>query len=248
MKRIVHPFLAIICVGFLFLNLNCKKEDLKKDLSFKIDDYISTIYLDGARELYIREIKNDVSHPNYNKAELDTAKINHILRKLQLVYELKTAQSDSVFNVLKIKPLRCSSLKSIVMQVNTNEPHIKNMAESRIPTGNAKLDNLLQKYKIASITKSLNFSISNSIIVNTSESYNLIPIIAELNTVPGITSAENNGGCFDGNDLKINVIGSKTIIDFSVGSGDCPAGCIYREHWLFSVENNEAKFLGWKRR
>ncbi|MDB5013132.1 MAG: hypothetical protein JWQ25_1334 [Daejeonella sp.] len=246
MNNFAHPFKLVFYTFFLCIAISCKKGNITTEVYFPINDYISDNYLDGAQELYIREIKNNPLHPNYNEANLDTAEINRTLRKLQLVYELKTPQSDSVFKILRNKPLKCHSLNSIVLQVNTTQPHIQKLAASIIPTGNATLDNLLLTYKFTGVQKSYNYPGANYLSINSTESYNLIPIISKLKTVPGVTSAENNGVCFDGSNLEIKKTGSKTIIDFSVGSGDCPAGCIYRKHWLFSVENNKAKFEGWK--
>ena len=38
--------------------------------------------------------------------------------------------------------------------------------------------------------------------------------------------------------LRLQVTADRILLDFSIGWGDCPAGCIYRRHWVFGVDNN----------
>ena len=35
---------------------------------------------------------------------------------------------------------------------------------------------------------------------------------------------------------------NNAIIGFSIGKGDCPAGCLYREQWVFEITNNRVHF------
>jgi hypothetical protein len=37
--------------------------------------------------------------------------------------------------------------------------------------------------------------------------------------------------------------GDSATITFSIGRGDCPAGCIYHKYWEFRVLNDYAEFV-----
>ena len=233
---------TIISVLICFLLIGCEKEGNIRIENIEIDTDILNNYLDDAKQLYVREINNDSKHQNYYKAQLDPNEITKILSFIQAVYNLKSSESDTVINIYKIHALKCYSLNSIVLKVNTSAPEIINLTNGIIPTGDLKLDNLLITYKFDSIRLSYSYPSFPWISINTKESYNLIPIINECEMLPSIIMAGNNGGCFDGDDIVITSGGGKTILDFSIGRGDCLAGCLYRKHWIFSIENNIAKF------
>jgi hypothetical protein len=60
--------------------------------------------------------------------------------------------------------------------------------------------------------------------------------LAELfRPVNGVRYAEPNGTIGDGNDIVARANRTYTL---SRGSGDCPAGCIYRESWDFAVTDD----------
>ena len=209
----------------------------------EIDYYIQEAYFDDTVELYIREILGNPKHFNYNDPKLDEKELNKILSVFQAVYNLEIPETDTVFNFYNIHALKCNCTKSIVMHVNAEAPEIIKLANGEIPTGNQKLDYLLEIYEFDSVRTSYGYPQFSWISVNTEKTYNLLPIIKEFEKIPSIVLAENNGGCFDGNNVKLEREKDKTTIDFSIGRGDCPAGCIYRKHWVFAVENGLARLV-----
>ena len=233
---------TIILVLICFLIIGCEKESISYRQDIEIDTFLLNNYLDDAKQLYVKEINADSTHPNYNIALLDSKKINKILSLFQAVYNLKSPESDTIFKVYKIHTLFCYSLNSIVLKVNTDAPEINNLSMGIIPTGDQQLDDLLITYKFDSVRLSYSYPSFPWLSVNTEESYNLIPIINAFEKLPSVLIAENNGGCFDGNNIEIINEGEKTTLDFSIGFGDCPAGCIYRKHWKFIIENQIAIF------
>ncbi|NWJ52354.1 MAG: hypothetical protein HXX14_15970 [Bacteroidetes bacterium] len=235
---------AKIFILFIFVLLGCKKWNITTVDNIKVSSFILTNYLVDATHLYVREINNDVNHPNYNIAVLDSTEINKILSAFQAVYNLKSQESDTVFNIRNIHALRCFSLNSIGLNVDPKAPEIIKLVNGTRPTGDPKLDGLLNTYQFDSIKKSYNYLKFPWISIYTKKSLNLVPIINSLKQLPYVPIAENNGGCFDGNDIILKRDGTKIMIDFSIGEGDCPAGCTYRRHWIFSVENGIAKFKG----
>ena len=235
---------AKIFILLIFVLLGCKKGSISNVDNVKINSFILTNYLDDATHLYVREINHNSNYPNYNIAALDSVEINKILSAFQAIYNLKSRERDTVFNIYHIHALRCFSLNSIGLNVNPFALEIINLVRGTRPTGDPNLDELLNTYKFDSIKKSYDYPVFPWISIYTKKSLNLIPIINSLKQLPYVPKAENNGGCFDGNDIILTRDGIKTMIDFSIGVGDCQAGCMYRRHWIFSVEYNIAKFTG----
>jgi len=72
----------------------------------------------------------------------------------------------------------------------------------------------------------------------------MIPIERKFAKIESVEIADFNKGCLgDGNNISISRNGDSTVITFSVGSGDCPAGCIYRKYWEFIVSYGTATFV-----
>ena len=72
----------------------------------------------------------------------------------------------------------------------------------------------------------------------------MIPVENEFADVESIVVAEFNKGCIgDGNTITLTRNEDSAIITFSIGSGDCPAGCIYHKYWEFKVSNGVATFV-----
>ena len=234
---------ALMLILFTFLFAGCEKEIPLNHDNVPLGAFIKDNYMDDARQLYLREILEDPNHPNYNKAVFDTNEINKILGIFQLVYNLKSPIRDTVFDIYKIHALRCYSLQSIVLNVDVTAPEIIHLANGQIPTGNNALDNILTKYEFDSVKTSYSYPDFPWLSIYTKNSYNLKPLINAIEEVPSVILAENNGGFIDGNDINLERDLDKATISFSIGRGDCMAGCIYRRYWIFRIENNRVKYI-----
>lgn len=234
---------TLLAFFLLITAASCEKELPLNPDNVPIGAFIKDNYLDDARQLYLREILEDPTHPNYNEAVLDTNEINEILGIFQLVYNLKSPVRDTVYDIYKIHALPCYGLQSIVLKVDVTAPEIIHLANGQIPTGNNSLDNILIKYEFDSVRLSYSYPDFPWLSINTKSSFNLKPIIKAIEEVPSVIMAENNGGCFDGNDINLERNSNKATISFSIGRGDCPAGCIYRRSWIFHIENNRVEYI-----
>lgn len=228
-------------VVFLFI-ISCEDDQLNLN-QINIDPFLKENYLADCRELYVREILANPKHSNYSIPELDSNELNKIMAVFQLIYDLNLPERDTVFQYYSIHALKCNSLNSIVMKVNPYAPEIVNLIKGNIPTGNMNLDHILINYGFDSIETSYGYPKFPWLSVNTDHFYNLKPIIEAFEKLSSVTVAENNGGCFDGNNITLERDNNQTTVSFSIGRGDCPAGCIYRRTWIFQAINNEATFL-----
>lgn len=113
-----------------------------------------------------------------------------------------------------------------------------------IPTGGSALDQLLNKYNFDTANASTIYPTFPMITIYTSDSYNLIPVLKEFSDLASISDADFDTGCIgDGNTITLERMDESATITFSIGSGDCPSGCLYRTHWEFSVSNGVATFI-----
>ncbi|TYA71506.1 hypothetical protein [Seonamhaeicola marinus] len=238
MKKI----LLITALSVLFLN--CEEDKMNENDNQKLDSFIIENYFFDAKQLYFHEIFQDSNHPNYQNEILDQNEIDKILKIIQAVYYSDSPERDTVFDIHKIHGYYCYSFSSISLKVDTEAPEIKNLVNKVIPTGETKLDDLLNLYDFDSIRTSYSYPKFPWLTIYTDKEFNMIPLEEEFKKVTSIEYAEFNKGCIgDGNTIELTRNDNSATITFSIGKGDCPAGCIYRKHWEFEVSNGSAKFI-----
>jgi hypothetical protein len=82
-------------------------------------------------------------------------------------------------------------------------------------------------------------------LLRTSRPLNMAALAARFATVPGVIRAEPNCCVGDGNDIRARPENGGWRLEYSVGFGDCPAGCTGRRVWSFAVDNTGAvRYLG----
>lgn len=241
MPLIMYRKLSIL---FILLISACSKSSGPVIKDIVVEDYIRNNYYDDAIQLYLREISQNKQSSAYNTAEIDTAKVFDILQLLQAVHSLNTEETKYIFENRKIHALQCIGTHSIALEVDTEQSGIKQLAKGIIPTCNAPLDTILIKYGFNSVHLSYGYPNFNWLSINTLKTLNLYPVIEDLKKISFIMFAENNGGCFDGDNIKLIQENNSVKIVFSQGDGDCPAGCIIRKYWEYRIKNGIATYLG----
>ena len=212
--------------------------------SIILDTFIVNNYAKDAKLLYYNELYNNSTHFNRNNPILDTAEITKILKIIQAVYNSNLPEKNVVFNEYKIHARYCYSFNSIGLKVHTNLPEIQNMVNRIHPTGNKSLDDLLTTYGLDSVKTAYSYPNFPWLTIFTKKELNMIPVVDKFNANSSIILAEMDAGCIgDGNTISLTRTENSAIIVFTIGSGDCPAGCIYHKYWEFSVIDGEPIFV-----
>lgn len=225
--------------------MSCEKDVTIWYDEIELESYIIENYSNDAKQLYLHEIFQDSTHPNFEKSIIDNNEINKILKTIQAVYNLNSPERDSVFLKHKIHASYCFSSNSISLRVKTGLPEIKNLATNIIPTGESSLDEILSSYNFDSVKTAYDYpSFPWLTLYANNNEYNMIPIERKFAKIESVEIADFNKGCIgDGNNISMSRNGDSTVVTFSVGSGDCPAGCIYHKYWEFIVSYGTATFV-----
>lgn len=239
--------LSSVILTLLSVSSACEKKSNVKDGpgTCEHSKEIEKSYLEDARQLLFREIYRDSSaHPDFTNPRFDPAKLDEILNAIQAVYDLRVPQRDSVFLKHKIHTFPRLGLQSISIKVDTSSIEVQKLVNKQ-PTGNALLDSIVTAFKFNEVQTSYSYPDFNWLTIISDEQLNLFPIIKELRTLPFFHIVEFGGGAVgDGNDITMERSQGVIKLDFSIGWGDCPAGCIYRKHWVFEVDKNcNASFI-----
>ena len=209
-----------------------------------IDYWIDSIYSFDASILALREIDSDTNHEFVDSVIIPDTLINKYLKLLSSVYSLKTNTTDSIFTYKKIHVFPNISYNSLFMKIDTNYAWIKTFLQDSLISGNNTFDSITSLYNFK-LDEYWNFTSFNAIIIKTKSILNipsLVPIFQQFDGLSDII-----GYCLcegDGDNIETIIINDTANISFSAGWGDCPAGCMFRHYWEFSVIECNAEFEG----
>lgn len=210
-------------------------------------DIVSKIqndYLDDAKILALREIYSDSTSSNADSVEIPSSLTDKYLGALSVIYSLDNQVIDSIFNIYEIHSFPNVPYMEIAMIGDTNYTWIKNYMIDSVISGNPHFDSIVTKYDFK-LQSYINLSLGLSMRITTPRYLNLEPIVDSLNAIEGLVlvdAIESLAG--DGNNIEFSTDNDTLFIDFSIGWGDCPAGCINRQYWHFSVFDCNATYLG----
>jgi len=229
----------LVCLGLFFSS--CEEDAIESNCEYS--EYISETYTTDARYLLFDEIYNDQTHPDYNQVEFDDEKVSDILDAFQAVYNLEVPERDTVMGELPIHISPFLSMQYLSLGLSVGTPELQGLINGE-PTGNETLDFIVSEYDFALDGNPLYFTEVVYLSLRTSRELNLAAIKQVLSPLAFISSVNVDGAIGDGSTIELSRDGDSYIIDFSIGWGDCPAGCIYRRHWIFEVDENcEASFI-----
>lgn len=128
--------------------------------------------------------------------------------------------------------------------MDPNFDHIQKLAAQEFPTGNAELDQILSAFNLDSVDLAYSFPQFPWLsLVSQLEGNNLVYMSA-LEGVAGIEVVELYRGCVgDGNTISHQQNSNSKTLTFSIGSGDCPSGCLYHRYWEFAIKDGKAEFV-----
>ncbi len=211
-------------------------------------------------EVLLLEYERDVKHlallrmqqlnvPEKDLIDIDQLYQDSIWEALSAVFHSESEGRDAVFDQHCIHhsswgspdPLTVSNRMNI--KIDTSVTWYQNWIDENIVTNDPFIDTLIQKYE---------FEISSTLpilpewfTVRTDQYINLDALADSLETHNSILSAErrtNVGG--RGRIVYESQFGNQ-YLEFWLGWGDCPSGCINWHTWLFTIGDNcEVDFTG----
>jgi hypothetical protein len=151
---------------------------------------------------------------------------------------------DTVIDLYRIRTFPEPATREIMVRVDPTQGWTAAWREYNARTGNQAVDALVETYGL-SVRAYYQWSIGEVAMLRSSRPLNAAALATRFEPIPGVIWAERNGAVGDGPDIRASVHGEGWRLDYSVGFGDCPAGCIYRHTWSFAVSaDGVVTFLG----
>src|SRR6266581_3564098 len=179
-------------------------------------------YLEDARLLAFR----DLLAKGYSEIPIPREAVQPYYNALVAVYNATALPSrDTVVDVYRIHTLGSPATRSLILQLVGTEPWVQRLAQREIPTGYPAIDSLLARYSLSVGSVFAPHDGDVLLTLTAPEPLNMIALAALFGGIAGVRFAEPNGVVGDGNNIA-GSIEDAVLLDYSVGYGDCPAGCI----------------------
>lgn len=196
-------------------------------------DSSHNLYREDASRLALREIFL-IGSSDTGKVEIPEDLVNTIFNGLLHIYDSESAASDSVFRLYLIHTFRFPPMHGLLVSVDSTKEWVKSWRDGNRLTGNRRIDGIMDKYELE-LDSYYKWPWSHTAVLFSEKPVNLIALASLFRQADGVNYSEPNYYNFYRDDITAEDNGSHWEFTFSVGWGDCPAGCIKRHFWKFNV-------------
>lgn len=202
----------------------------------QVSEAVRAVYRDDAARLALRHL-NATSGGAPDAVDLPPELVSSLYQALIRVYNIPAlAARDSVVTRYAIHTFRVPEVRSLLVGVDSLTGWLPAWQHGDRLTGYPPLDQVMEAYDldVAAYGRLLGLSF-HGITLRSRRPLNIAALATRFTGIAGVVFAEPvpaNGG---GNDIRASVQAGGWRLDYSVGYGDCLAGCIARHYWTFLI-------------
>jgi hypothetical protein len=208
----------------------------------QVPEPVRSAYLEDASRLALRDLLAD----GYPEISIPDAAVQPYYDALVLVYNATALPArDTVVDVYGIHTHGNPPTRSLLLWLVGTEEWVQRLARREVPTGEPSVDTLLARYSLSLGSVYVMHDGDVLVTFGPPEALNIRALAALFRGIAGVRFAEPNNTIGDSNDIVGSVEESRVLLDYSVGYGDCPAGCTGRRVYHFAVDGDgTVEFLG----
>lgn len=209
-----------------------------------VADSVRALYREDAARMALRYL-NSRHEEGYPEVRLPEPLVRSLYRALLHVYNARElAARDSVTQHYSIHTFpRRPTVHWLIVGVTSSADWANAWKQGQRLTGNSRVDSLMQHYDL-----SLSFFDEKAhphAGLRSNEPLNMKALAQRFAPISGVRYAEPSGWAGDGNDIAARAGEDFWQLRYSVGFGDCPAGCTHRHYWTFRVyESGRVEYVG----
>lgn len=205
----------------------------------RLADSVRAAYREDAARLAARRV--GASSPD---VELPPALVESLYAALLRVYALHHPARDSVVAVHPIHTFPSPPLHDVLLLVDPGAKWLGAWRRGESRTGNGRVDELMDRYHLK-VQRYYAWPFGDGVVLRSADTLNVAALARRFADIDGIRSAEPDGIGGDGNDIRAEASAAGWRLEYSIGFGDCPAGCIGRHAWSFLVgSDGSVSYLG----
>ncbi len=229
------------------LSIGCDVATAPRSFRSTIDDSqvpesLRAAYREDATRLALR----DLLASGYTEIPIPSDAGQPYYDALVLVYNATVLPArDTVVDVYSIHTFPWPTTHTLLLELFGNAEWGQRLARRELPTGEPTVDSLMERYSL-SLGRAYTMTTGDVLAtLGSVEPLNVKALASLFVGITGVRFAEPDGFVGDANDIRGSMGEARVLLDYSVGYGDCPAGCINRRFYHFAVNfDGTVEYLG----
>jgi hypothetical protein len=203
---------------------------------------LQAAYREDATRLALR----DLLEGGFTEVTIPNEPVQPYYDALVLVYNATVLPArDTVVDVYNIHTFPSPTTRSLMLELFGSEEWVQRLARREIPTGEPTVDSLIVRYSLSVGSVYTLYDGDVLVTLGPPEPLNVQALALLFRGIKGVRFSEPNGFLGDGNNIGGSMSGSRVLLDYSVGSGDCPSGCTARRSYHFAIHaDGTVEYLG----
>jgi hypothetical protein len=242
MRALILPASALACLVGCRQSTTPDADAVDTVGPVEMREVMSHPYGADALHLTVRELQKGRA-PAEQAIEIPPGLLSELFRALAAVYDAAGMPArDSVIELYQVHAH--PEPQELLVAVDSTTPWVRAWSRGERLTGNAAVDALLEEYGLA-LERYYPWHHSHTALLATTRPLNVVALATRFAGIDGIAHATPNRRMGDGDDITAERSGGGWRLEYSVGWGDCIAGCIHRRMWSFFVAADGAvTYLG----
>ena len=169
--------------------------------------------------------------------------VQYLAATREAINTVKCEDMDLISD-LKVRP--ATSMHQLLIQLDSSSAWANVLLAGGFPTGDSIIDDLIATYDLH-LEDVYHWSIGNFALLESEEPLNLQPLIAAFATHPDVIDVFANSLIGGGSDIRLVQESNSILLEYDIGKGDCPSGCIEHDIWSFRVfPNCTVAYIGFR--
>lgn len=148
------------------------------------------------------------------------------------------AARDSVVTLYQIHTFRMPDVRSLIVEVDSLAGWVSAWRQGEPLTGQPSIDHLMRQFELE-VEHYQTYPagwVHHWVRLKSRRPLNSAALAKQFLGIEGVLTASPAVPIGDGDDIAVSAQAGGWRLDYSVGYGDCPAGCIARHYWTFVVQ------------
>jgi hypothetical protein len=195
---------------------------------------VKIIYQNDADQMALRRI-NENKFPAQDSINIPFPHTDSILKVLLAVYNLKTAEADTVARILKLHTFPKYDLNTCMVFADSTAAWMLKLRNKITPCGQSTIDALMSTYKLKYSYSTSSLNASHVIIFRSDINLNMSKLAENLRPIFGVNMVFSNLYAGDGDDITAKWYDNYIQLIYRYAWGDCPSGCSFAHFWKFNI-------------
>lgn len=249
----LSPKILLLVLFFSVLTVGCDNTDhLRVDEDFvhlngdhkivKADQYdFSSEEQENNQEIAEKLAVRYINQQYPEETVIDTATVNYFYNGLVHLYNSDLEEAIIVTEEYSLMAGNPASPREILIWVDSSKTWLDDSWRAeKTETGLPEIDKLINEFNLSLKQFREYLHTSDEVVAHlkADHPFNVYAVSKLFHNLPEISKASPDAVLTGGRDIEARLNENNLLLDVTVGSGDCPSGCINKINYQFQISSN----------